>query len=796
MKLVRSEYLIHNGKPVVYLFIREGNTRIIKKDDSLVPYFYIPYDEHPLSLKTDNKKYKALDGTILKKVFCTLPEDVKKWRDQFKPNYEADILFPNRYLIDKVEVIEPTIPKILFIDIETDNHGKIPNIKIANEPIICITCYDNLTDIYTTFVWRSDVIPGQTNDVVSDCLHEINYYRKEEDMLVAFSKYILDSEVDIMTGWFSNSFDIPYIINRMLGVGLDPGDMSCLGQAYIRNDGEPVIRGIALMDLLDVYKKFTFNLEESYSLNFIAKKTIGQVKTGTGDVRNIWRKNLEELIKYNTNDTILIVEINKKRRLFEFVDEIRRMCWSQYEDVLMSSRITDQYILKMFHNRIVFPSKKYHKIKEFEGAIIKSYCQGIKEWVVDFDIRSLYPSIMLFANLSSECIVDTDTKNCIKAGKIIVDMSRKGFFTEVVSTLFEERQKYKRMMKTETIGSDKYNLYYNRQYALKTLLNALYGQTGFSGSRYADIRIAETVTYLGRKIETWTEEYLKSLGLDVLYMDTDSTFWTSNKELSIMEIEAIRKKVNASYDDFMVKEFGHKITHNLEIEFDKLFRKAFFGTSRKRYSGHVIYEAGQKVDYLHVTGFEIRRSDSSQFSRNLQSTIFDMILRKDKNKEEVMEFISNEIEKLRVGNFRYTEIGIPKGITKELGDYVHPAANIRGAKYSTDRLGLQLSNKPKMLYVNKMPEGFPETDVICFDEDVQIPPGTQIDINKMIDKLVKDKIDTIFEALGWGLGELESSWVKKVKRSKKDEEQVSLFGEEVLNGLIGKNSKGKRKVKK
>ena len=85
-------------------------------------------------------------------------------------------------------------------------------------------------------------------------------------------------------------------------------------------------------------------------------------------------------------------------------------------------------------------------------------------------------------------------------------------------------------------------------------------------------------------------------------------------------------------------------------------------------------------------------------------------------------------------------------------------ANVRGAKYTRDILGHQLSSKPKMLYISKMPNNYPTTNVICFDEDSQVPPGTEVDIEKMLKKIVKDKLEPIFEALGWKLSELNPFW--------------------------------------
>ena len=192
------------------------------------------------------------------------------------------------------------------------------------------------------------------------------------------------------------------------------------------------------------------------------------------------------------------------------------------------------------------------------------------------------------------------------------------------------------------------------------------------------------------------------------------------------------------------------------------------------------YEIGDKifggtvVDELEIVGMEYKRSDVAQFSRNLQEKVFDMLLRQDKPKDEVLRYIGDEIDRFRKGNFTFTEIGIPKGITKNLDEYKHPGANIRGAIYASKILGYELTDKPKLIYVSKVPSNYPPTDVICFDDATQIPVGTEIDIEKMLIKLVRDKIESIFEALDWRISELVPYWRGKAPRTGTQDSLFSL----------------------
>ena len=141
--------------------------------------------------------------------------------------------------------------------------------------------------------------------------------------------------------------------------------------------------------------------------------------------------------------------------------------------------------------------------------------------------------------------------------------------------------------------------------------------------------------------------------------------------------------------------------------------------------------------------------------------LFEMILKQDRTKEEVIGYLRDQVMGFKTGIGDMAELGIPKGINKKLSDYKHPPANVRGAIYAIEKLGLDLSTKPKMVYISHMPFGYEPTDVLCFDDWSQIPPGTQIDVHKMLEKTVRLKLEPIFDALGWKMSELNPFWRMK-----------------------------------
>ncbi len=774
---------MESNAPVIYKFLRDDSgKRTIERITNFKPYFYI---------SDPNGQYNVFDGSKCSKIYTDLPEQIKEQRDRYTCHYEADVRYNNRYLTDCVDVLEPTKYKCLYLDIEVDNSGKIPRPEEAQDIIICIGVYDNLTDSYSTFIHRNDFIEGSQSTIFDDRLHEIFYYKNEKLMLEGFINFFKDSEPDITTGWNLISFDMLYLLNRLINLEMNINVLSPIKSSYTKGT-EAVIKGVAQLDMMQVYRKLSENQEESYTLDNISKKNLGEGKTEDGtSVRQLWKNDIERLITYNTSDVMLTRKLEEKLKFIDFLDEVRRTCFCQYEDTMSTTKTLDSYILHMFHNKIVFPTKIHKKDNEkFEGAFVETWAKGIYENVAVFDLKSLYPSTIVSLNLSLETI-DNGSSNFIEANNYKIDQTKKGFIPEVIEHLWKERAKYKNLMKTVPLGSDEYKLYDNRQKSVKILLNGLYGQTAYPGSRFFDIRIADTTTYIGRNINKWSRDFLTELGFKVLYADTDSAFCTMEGN-SIDDMLFIKDALNESFDNF-AKKFG--ITkHNFEIEFQKVYRKIFFGTAKKRYSGQVIWKEGRITNSIDSIGFEVRRSDSSKMTRNMQSRIFEMILKENKTKEEVIRYIGEIIDKIRKGDYKLSEIGIPKGISKDLADYgnkmliddngviKHTSSvpiNVRAARYAEQILKLNLSSKPKMIYISSLPEGLPKVfegkpvEALCFDDEYQIPAGVVVDTELMLEKLIKNKLEAIFDALGWSMRELDVHWIGKTG---KGNAQESLFG--------------------
>jgi DNA polymerase I len=371
LQLLRVEQKMENELPVIYLFCRDGNgIRTIEKVKDFKPYFYIP---------DINGNFTSFDGIKCRRIETVLPEEVREQRDRYEKTYESDVRFPNRFLIDSISSLEYTKPKIFYLDIEVDNAGKMPKPENATDAIVCIGVYDNLTEIYSTFVFRSDLVEGEQSDIFDDSLHEIHYYKTEKDMLAGFIEYFRESGPDGITGWNLALFDMIYLLSRMIFIGMDINALSPINQSYIKGTTETVIKGVAIIDLMRAYRHLSENLEESYTLDYIARKVTGKGKTeDSAQIRWLWKNELQRLINYNIGDVELVRKIDEKLKLLDFLDEVRRTCFCQLEDTLTTTRTLDAYVLHMFHNKIVFPTKIHGEEHEaFEGGFVHTWAKGI-----------------------------------------------------------------------------------------------------------------------------------------------------------------------------------------------------------------------------------------------------------------------------------------------------------------------------------------------------------------------------------------------------------------------------------
>jgi DNA polymerase I len=555
-----------------------------------------------------------------------------------------------------------------------------------------------------------------------------------------------------------------YLINRCKKIGVQierispmryvtaPKNQPKKGQYSV--DAE--IKGRVIFDLLRAYKKLHQGEMQSFSLDWVAEKELGKSKVKI-EQSKVW-KDIPKLIEYNKFDVELSVMIDEKMRLIQHFNNLRLIAGCTWSSVWYNSFICDVLILREAKSRnILLPTKKKGVIKkEFTGAFVQKTTPGIHKNIILMDLQSLYPNIMRQFNVSFDTL-DENGKykiNLIKSGgffKANYISEPIGMIPSILTKLYDSRQKYKDKMKKYERGSMEWTAYDRLQFATKVLFNSLYGMLGYERFRLYNPIVAETVTLMGQHIIKWTKQKVEEFGFKVIYMDTDSIFVDARKNTleEILEIEEkLNKFINDSYEE-LVKQFGCEKNTYLYMDFKCIYNKIFFTEAKKRYIGNIIYSDGKKLDKpeFEIKGFEMKKSNFSKFGKILSQKIFEMVL-EGKTKIEVDEFIKNERKKIENNN-EINMVSIPSSMKKNIWEYKTKSAVVRGAEFANDNLkeDFKAGSKMKFLYI-KGTEKMPQTNVLCYSVDP--PKGILVDWDKMFNNTIKNKINKIYEALGWG----------------------------------------------
>lgn len=767
------EYQIENNKPIIYFYRRKNGKRICNKIENYRPYFYIPEDalvpkdNRILKIETG---FKNIINEPVKKIVCKLPSDVKDLRKMFSKTYEADIQFTKRWVIDN----EPDFGNefsIFFVDIEVYDKNGFPKPEEAKEQILCITSFDTIRQKYWTLVLGdNESIEHRIRTGIIDKKEYqwmIKTYKSEEKMLKDFIDLLVFCDPDILSGWNSYNFDFEYLIQRMKNLGVDYTLISPLKRVKqgefrpgLLNPREKVkepmdVAGRLFFDCLQAYKRIQRKGIDSYRLENVAQKELG-----TGKIyldKKIADLTKEELIMYNCMDVELTKEIEVKRKVISYFWNMSNFikCW--ITETQSFSRMGDTFMLRK-KDGMIFPTVQISKSDTFEGGRVFDPPKGRFDNVVVFDLTSLYPSIIMSLNISIDT-VSTKEDADIKIDELGVYISAKkdGFIPRIMRDLFDERDKYRKILESGIYkrGTDDWLLAWNKSEYVKQLANSVYGMFAYKGFRLYVPKLSESTTYIGRKTLDWTKKIAEQNGYKVIYGDTDSVFITGFKgsvEEIMLESEMLRDKINKSYDEFML-QFGVK-KHRLSIKSEELFDNVTFIGVKKKYFGKMVYKRGEKVDLLEVIGFEVRRSDTSTYTRNFQKKLMEMIC-SNKSKVEIDIFIKKTISHIKKSDIM--DLALPKAIVMDIDKYTVESAHIKGAKYANAFLGKNYNSgdKPRMLYIKRPRKGLPRIfngnniEAICFDSPKDID-GFEIDYEKMIDVLINKKTRPIYEAMGWG----------------------------------------------
>jgi len=754
-------------RPVVHVFGRTtDNTAEHVRVHGFRPYFYAPTDSIDQDDLTDDvitgteetdendDPYESIRGEKLTRIFGRTPRDVGNIRDNFD-HYEADILFPNRLLIDKdvtsglrvperraddgavyvhhdeIETAEVAADlRVNTFDIEVDDRSGFP--EEGEEPILCLTSHDSYRDEYIAWLYEapdatapspSEVADHDLLDETADV--EVRAFDTEEAMHEAFLEYVESTDPDVLTGWNFDDFDAPYYIDRLDELDphtrhdLDSDRLSRVNEVWTSGWGGPNVKGRVVFDLLYGYQRMQRSELDSYRLDAVGEKELGAGKERyTGDIGDLWEDDPERLLEYNIRDVELCVEIDRKQNIVPFWKEVAEFVGCKLEDATTPGDAVDLYILHKAHGRFVLPSKGQQESEDYEGGAVFDPITGVRENVTVLDLKSLYPMCMVTTNASPETKVDPEAYDGETYRAPNGTHFRKepdGIIREIIDETLAEREQKKALRNDHDPDSETYDRYDRQQAAVKVIMNSLYGVLGWDRFRLYDKEMGAAVTATGREVISFTEDAANEIGHEVAYGDTDSVMLELGGQISteeaIEESFGIEEHINAAYDEFAREEL-HADEHRFEIEFEKLYRRFFQAGKKKRYAGHIVWKEGKDVDDIDITGFEYQRSDIAPITKRVQKRVIELIV-KEGDVDAVEEYVHDVIEDYQQGSVDLDDIGIPGGIGKRLDNYDTDTAQVRGAKYANLLLGtnFQRGSKPKRLYLEKVhPDFFRELE--------------------------------------------------------------------------------------
>jgi len=553
-------------------------------------------------------KYKSLLDDNLEPIQCLDINDakdfMKKYRDVENFPIFGNTSFAYQYITEQYPAdVDFDISQltIFTIDIETASENGFPNIDNPLEEVLLISLQDNITKKITTFgAKKFDV--DNIQHITNKNNFEYVKCKDEADLLLTFLRFWQVNMPDVITGWNTQLFDMPYLVGRIKRV-LGEDRVKDLSPWRVVNDrtitmngreyNTADIYGVSNLDYLDLYKKFTYSTQESYRLDYIAQQELGRKKLEHGyeTFKEHYTEDWQSFVEYNVLDVELVDSLEDQMKLIELVITMAYDAKCNFTDIFSAVRTWDCILHNhLWAKNIIVHQKKHNEGRTIAGAYVKEPVPGKYDWVVSFDAASLYPSIIMQYNMSPETMRQEFTADCTPEQLLDNDVdyatflgnkkvamaangycythNKQGLFPEIVEKIFTERVFFKKKMieaqkeyeKTKSPEQVKLiSKYNNIQMARKIQLNSLYGAWANQYFRFYDDRIAEGITltgqyiiqHIGRALNTYLNKVCNTQGVEyTFYSDTDSCYVTLDRLVQTHFAHLDKHKITDVIDKF------------------------------------------------------------------------------------------------------------------------------------------------------------------------------------------------------------------------------------------------------
>ena len=676
-------------------------------------------------LSRNQEEFKTLEGKNVSPVQFQTAREARDFIKQYDGvegfevhGYERFVYqYIRREFPGEVQYSIPTM-KIYALDIEVQCENGFPNVEEAAEEMLSITIKDMISKKYYCWAMREFDPPEGVE-------HKV--FWTEHEMLQDFITWWTNNTPDILTGWNVNLYDVPYIARRVCRVlgekwmkSLSPWNRANEREVYVqgRKNYAYDISGVNILDYLDLYRKFTYSNQESYRLDHIAFVELGQRKVDHSEYENFkdfYTRDWQKFMEYNIQDVELIDRLEDKMKLLELAITMSYDAKVNFEDVYSQVRMWDTMIYNYLTDRkvVVPPRKGAKKDEKYAGAYVKEPIPGKYDWVVSFDLNSLYPHLIMQYNISPETLIEErhpratvdrileetlniDGEYCVCANGAQYRKDVHGFLPEMMQEIYNERTIYKKRMleskqalehattPAETLALQKdISKFNNIQMARKIQLNSAYGAIGNQYFRYYNLANAEAITLSGQvsirwiegKVNSYLNKLLKTEDHDyVIASDTDSIYicldllvrhvfdvQNVSAERVVDFLDAACKERIEPFIDRSYKELAEYVgayEQKMFMKRENIANKGIW-TAKKRYILNVWDSEGVRYEKpkLKIMGLEAVKSSTPAACRIAIKECMKVIVNKDE--ESAQAFIAkfkNEFSSLPI-----EDISFPRG---------------------------------------------------------------------------------------------------------------------------------------
>jgi DNA polymerase elongation subunit (family B) len=533
------------------------------------------------------------------------------------------------------------------------------------------------------------------------------------------------------------------------------------------------LEGLESLDLMRLYQKFVFESVPTHRLDYIASRELGEGKLEfTGTHSQFRASDPQKYVDYCIKDAELVLKTNDKRKLLQLACTVAWLAKMNISDVYSPVKTWDAILCNDMKADNVYPTivADIPESKTFLGAFVKEPKPDIYDWVLSFDVTSLYPSLIMQFNMCASSMVlpsesihlhekmldgyklELEENLFTAANSVRFDGTKKAYMAEAAKRLFTDRVKAKaKMLELQKIGDNiGASQYKTLQEAIKVTLNSLYGACGNRWFRFYDIRIAEAITASGqyaiRKIEQNLNDYM---GYDcVIAMDTDSVYVNCGKDHTLDSIKVLEIEL-----DKKIKEWCSEITQSfgctesyIHLKRESIAKRGLW-TGKKRYALDLLDVEGVSKSEIKTVGLETAKGSSAIITKKIMNEALELVMRgTDRNRiaDKLDTWYDDFVKCDLVAMAEIMKVG---DMAKEKGMHI----NARAAKALNDYYGRQViqeDEKALIFYLNE--PNIYDTNVVAVpldaDEHILKEVNRYVDYKKMYDKLVEKVVGRLADA--------------------------------------------------